>query len=292
MRLAPNGPSSSARRRRRVPRGCLRRYLPRPDARADPVRGSRPGCLRRGLHLGVRPLEARRVEQRDRELLGHRHICAAMAQRIGAVGRARRRSSVGTRASSAERQPGHGDGHRIGGRTISAASSPRSTSRRSSSPDRMTRSKSRSKAVATSPAGSQGRASSSSPGSTPSHGPEIRSALEEVEAFVTGARPTGDVDRVLATVLFTDIVDSTTKRGRARRRAVEGAPCRTRRAREERDRAAPRQRHPHDRRRVPRHLRRSRPCRAVRAGDRGGASRALGIEIRAGCIPARWVRGR
>ena len=35
--------------------------------------------------------------------------------------------------------------------------------------------------------------------------------LDEVEAFTTGARPTGDVDRVLATVLFTDIVGSTEK---------------------------------------------------------------------------------
>jgi class 3 adenylate cyclase len=33
--------------------------------------------------------------------------------------------------------------------------------------------------------------------------------LDEVEAFVTGARPAPRVDRVLATVLFTDIVGST-----------------------------------------------------------------------------------
>jgi class 3 adenylate cyclase len=35
--------------------------------------------------------------------------------------------------------------------------------------------------------------------------------LDEVEAFVTGSRPSQDVDRILATVLFTDIVASTEK---------------------------------------------------------------------------------
>ncbi|MGH2792696.1 MAG: adenylate/guanylate cyclase domain-containing protein [Actinomycetota bacterium] len=35
------------------------------------------------------------------------------------------------------------------------------------------------------------------------------SVLDEVQAFFTGARPAPDVDRVLATILFTDIVDST-----------------------------------------------------------------------------------
>ena len=38
--------------------------------------------------------------------------------------------------------------------------------------------------------------------------------LDEVEAFVTGARPRVEPDRVLATVLFTDIVDSTGLAGR------------------------------------------------------------------------------
>jgi pimeloyl-ACP methyl ester carboxylesterase len=33
--------------------------------------------------------------------------------------------------------------------------------------------------------------------------------IDEIEEFVTGARPVRDLDRVLATVLFTDIVDST-----------------------------------------------------------------------------------
>jgi class 3 adenylate cyclase len=34
-------------------------------------------------------------------------------------------------------------------------------------------------------------------------------ALDDVEEFLTGRRPLGEIDRVLATVLFTDIVDST-----------------------------------------------------------------------------------
>ena len=34
-------------------------------------------------------------------------------------------------------------------------------------------------------------------------------ALDAVETFATGTRSAGDVDRVLATVMFTDVVDST-----------------------------------------------------------------------------------
>ncbi len=40
---------------------------------------------------------------------------------------------------------------------------------------------------------------------------DVDPVIDEVEAFVTGTRPTHDVDRVLATVLFTDIVDSTAR---------------------------------------------------------------------------------
>jgi hypothetical protein len=36
--------------------------------------------------------------------------------------------------------------------------------------------------------------------------------LDEIERFVTGRQPTPDLDKVLATVLFTDIVDSTQRR--------------------------------------------------------------------------------
>jgi class 3 adenylate cyclase len=40
---------------------------------------------------------------------------------------------------------------------------------------------------------------------------DVDPVIDEVEAFVTGARPAHDVNRVLATVLFTDIVDSTAR---------------------------------------------------------------------------------
>jgi class 3 adenylate cyclase len=40
---------------------------------------------------------------------------------------------------------------------------------------------------------------------------DVDPVIDEVEAFVTGTRPTHDIDRVLATVLFTDIVDSTAR---------------------------------------------------------------------------------
>jgi class 3 adenylate cyclase len=40
---------------------------------------------------------------------------------------------------------------------------------------------------------------------------DVDPVVDEVEAFVTGTRPVHDVDRVLATVLFTDIVDSTAR---------------------------------------------------------------------------------
>jgi class 3 adenylate cyclase len=43
---------------------------------------------------------------------------------------------------------------------------------------------------------------------------DVDVVVDEIEEFVTGARPTHDVERVLATVLFTDIVEST-------KRAVE-----------------------------------------------------------------------
>jgi len=40
---------------------------------------------------------------------------------------------------------------------------------------------------------------------------DVDPVIDEVEAFITGTRPTHDIDRVLATVLFTDIVDSTAR---------------------------------------------------------------------------------
>jgi class 3 adenylate cyclase len=40
---------------------------------------------------------------------------------------------------------------------------------------------------------------------------DVDPVIDEVETFVTGTRPAHDVDRVLTTVLFTDIVDSTAR---------------------------------------------------------------------------------
>jgi class 3 adenylate cyclase len=40
---------------------------------------------------------------------------------------------------------------------------------------------------------------------------DVDAVLDEVQEFVTGSRPEHDADRVLATVLFTDIVDSTAR---------------------------------------------------------------------------------
>jgi class 3 adenylate cyclase len=40
---------------------------------------------------------------------------------------------------------------------------------------------------------------------------DVDALVDEIEEFVTGARPIHDIDRVLATVLFTDIVGSTQK---------------------------------------------------------------------------------
>jgi class 3 adenylate cyclase len=42
-----------------------------------------------------------------------------------------------------------------------------------------------------------------------SFGPESVSLLDEIEEFLTGARHTSDAERILATVMFSDIVDST-----------------------------------------------------------------------------------
>jgi class 3 adenylate cyclase len=42
---------------------------------------------------------------------------------------------------------------------------------------------------------------------------DVDAVIDEVEEFLTGSRPAPDADRVLATVLFTDIVDSTARAG-------------------------------------------------------------------------------
>ena len=47
-------------------------------------------------------------------------------------------------------------------------------------------------------------------------------ALDEIEEFLTGTRDRPEPDRMLATVLFTDIVDSTERAGGARRSRADG----------------------------------------------------------------------
>ena len=104
----------------------------------------------------------------------------------------------------------------------------------------------------------------------PSKGSSIRSAPSKRR-----------VDRVLATVLFTDIVGSTERAAGARRRRVEGAARASPRDGAGDDRTLPGRGDRYDGRWVPRDVRRSRARCAVRTGDRG-AVRPLGLEIRAG----------
>ena len=57
---------------------------------------------------------------------------------------------------------------------------------------------------------------------------DVDPVLDEVEQFITGSRPEPDVDRVLATVLFTDIVDSTALAARLGDRGWRAFSTRTR----------------------------------------------------------------
>ena len=95
------------------------------------------------------------------------------------------------------------------------------------------------------------------------------SVSDEIEKFLTGTRQTRPLDRVLATVMFTDIVDST-------KRAADAGDRRWRELIERHDELTRRQL---DRfrgrevktagRRLPRHLRRARPRDRVRLRDPG-----------------------
>ena len=105
--------------------------------------------------------------------------------------------------------------------------------------------------------------------------------LDDVEEFLTGRRPSGQIDRVLATVLFTNIVDSTalaSELGDGRWRALLHE--RDTIIRTELDRLA-RARGQDDRRRFPRDVRRagaSGPLRRRdrRSGEAAGAERPRG----------------
>ena len=65
-----------------------------------------------------------------------------------------------------------------------------------------------------------GRALVELPGDGPPWSATSRRRCDEIEQFLTGARRPIVSDRVLATVLFTDIVGSTERAARARRRAL------------------------------------------------------------------------
>ena len=105
--------------------------------------------------------------------------------------------------------------------------------------------------------------------------------LDEVEEFLMGVRRGPAPDRVLATVLFTDVVGSTEPACGARRPRLEGparaSPC----ACEARARALARLGGGHCRRRLSRDFRR--PGRAIRCACAvRDAVRELGLDIRAG----------
>lgn len=102
--------------------------------------------------------------------------------------------------------------------------------------------------------------------------------VDATEQFITGTITSSRAssERVLATVLFTDIVDSTARAGR-RRSWMEDPPRSTRQRVHRRGGLSSRPGGEVDRRRRARHLRRAGPSRAVRAADHraGPGSRAV-----------------
>ena len=116
---------------------------------------------------------------------------------------------------------------------------------------------------------------SSGPGSPPWVG-DADPVLDEIEEFLTGVRRGPDPDRVLATVLFTDIVGSTEQRGRARRprlaRRSSTSTTDWSGASSTGSGAGDR----HGRRRLPGHLRRARAGGPVRGRGRATRSAASG----------------
>ena len=82
----------------------------------------------------------------------------------------------------------------------------------------------RSRRAGTSPSAFRARGSSSCPETihVPFHRPD--EILDEIEEFLTGVRPAPSANRVLATVLFTDLVGSTERAAVARRRGLVDPP--------------------------------------------------------------------
>ena len=107
--------------------------------------------------------------------------------------------------------------------STSAPSCRRSASRRSSCTGAAT-GRHRSTRAATWPSGSRAPASSSCRATTTCRGSgDADAVLDEIEEFLTGARHGAEPDRVLATVLFTDIVGSTERAAELGDRALARA---------------------------------------------------------------------
>ena len=100
---------------------------------------------------------------------------------------------------------------------------------------------------------------------------DIDAIVDEIEEFLTGSRRAREPDRVLATVLFTDIVGSTRTCRRARRPALDRASRRASPDRASRAREVSGQGGTDRRRRVPRDVRRPGEGDSVRRGDPGRA---------------------
>ena len=106
--------------------------------------------------------------------------------------------------------------------------------------------------------------------------------VAEIREFITGSREPEEPDRVLATVLFTDVVGSTelaTRLGDRRWRDLLETPSRRGPGGA---RPLPRPRGRHGGRRVPRGVRRARPARSGPRRRSWTPCAATGLEIRAG----------
>ena len=94
---------------------------------------------------------------------------------------------------------------------------------------------------------------------------DTRPLLDAIEEFLTGDLPQHDLHRVLATVLFTDVVGST-EHAAGRRPSLDRCADRPRHHRHRRDQTSPRPPDQVHRGRSSGHLRRARTCCALRPG--------------------------
>ena len=205
---------SRARGDRRHARGrpdgrAVRRHPPRPRQRAGPLRDLR------ARHLGARttsgPGAPRSATARMDELVDHwgeGWVAGGVApSRMGEPGV----HGVGRPARAARRQPGDDQAHLRPDRRVRrarrAALDPRADAR--AAPPRGQLHQDR--ALALPGRAHPGRASSSSSraATTCSRSATARPLLGEIEEFLTGERHDREPDRMLATVLFTDICGST-----------------------------------------------------------------------------------